>query len=514
MTYKITWRVLTLVLGLVMVLGVFSLPGLAEDTPLEAQPAAAQTCGNSWEARYYNDTNFTNLVWVDCILPDVNGWLEDGFGNQAIPASNFTATYQRQVTFVQTGTYMFDITVEDGIRVYVNGVLVVDAWGNSAGPREIQQSVNITNPVSLVYVEYLMTGTQRELSVEWILVSTSTQVPGGGTGGTQATATPACSETPSFVQPWFVEFFNTTNLQGPVIASGSTGLAGPLNFTYTGPPIVGVNADNWSARYTRQVDFQPGGAVKFTMFVDDVGTVFLDGQPVTASATTFQNTTYEATINVTKGSHVITVVMADLAAEGVIQVDWTGSASGGGSSCATQGGIVNSPTGVTATVAANVGLNFRECPSLSCTRITVLQNGQTYAVLGRNQDATWVQLDVNGTIGWALAEWLTFNGDVFSVPIVTPGEENVPPGGLPEGIPIRAVGNVRIRECPSLRCARITYVPWGTRVAAHGESENGLWLLISYDDPELGVVTGWSFKLWYFNDEFKLPLPEFPVIAE
>jgi uncharacterized protein YraI len=206
--------------------------------------------------------------------------------------------------------------------------------------------------------------------------------------------------------------------------------------------------------------------------------------------------------------------MADLAAEAVIQVDWTGAASGGGSSCATQGGIVDSPTGVTATVAANVGLNFRECPSFSCTRITVLQNGQTYAVLGRNQDATWAQLSVDGTIGWALAEWLTFNGDIFSVPVVTPGEETGPPPGLPEGIPIRAVGNVRVRECPSLRCARITYVPWGTRVAAHGESQNGLWLLISYDDPELGVITGWSYKLWYFNDEFKLPLPEFPVIAE
>ncbi len=46
------------------------------------------------------------------------------------------------------------------------------------------------------------------------------------------------------------------------------------------------------------------------------------------------------------------------------------------------------------------------------------------------------------------------------------------------------------------------------------QSSNGLWLKIGYEDPELGPVVGWSFAPWYFNDQFRLPLPELPVITD
>lgn len=512
MNNRTVWRVLTIALSVVIVFGVFSFP--LDSITSEPTTVNAQSCGNSWEARYYNGTNFDQLVWIDCLIPGANGWLQDGFGNPAVPTTNFTATYQRQVNFGTPGTYVFDVTVEDGVRVYVNGVQVIDAWGNSAGPREITQEVQITAPISLVYVEYLMTGTRAELAVEWIFFDAGTGGTGGTSGGgstVQPTATPTCNDTPSFTEPWTVEFFATRDFSGPVVASGSTGLAGPLNYNFSGPPIVGLPADDWSARYSRRVDFQPGGPVTFTMFVDDVGTVYLDDQPVTASAAMFDGSkTYEATVDVSPGAHVIRVDWADFAAEAIIDVDWTGSESGGGSSCDVQG--AGSPTGVTATVNANVGLNFRDCPSLSCNRISVLPSGSTYTVLGRNNDGTWAQLDNNGQVGWALAEWLSFSGDFMSVPIVTPGADPTSP--LPDGVPIRAVGNVRIRECPSLRCARITYVPWGTQVQAYGKSANGYWLKIGYDDPELGQVIGWSYALWYFDNDFKLPLPELPVLEE
>jgi uncharacterized protein YraI len=252
------------------------------------------------------------------------------------------------------------------------------------------------------------------------------------------------------------------------------------------------------------------------MKVDDVGTVYVDNQPITASAPFFTGETYTATVQLTQGPHIVQVDMAEFILGASLNVTWTGAETGGGGTCdpAAGGGTKPSPTGVTATVTANVGLNFRECPSLTCTKITKLEKDTTWPVLGRTADSVWAQLDVDGKVGWALAQWLSFTGDFNTVPVTwteeTPGLDSP----LPDGVPIRAVGNVRIRECPSLSCARITYVPWGTRVLAYGKTQNGLWLNIGYEDPELGAVIGWSYALWYFNDAFRLPLPELPVIAE
>jgi len=505
MKLRSVWRFMTLTLGVVLLFGVVGVvPPSTVPTIVEAQGG----CGSAWDARYYNSQNFSNPVWYECIQPNGSGGLTDGFGNSAIPASNFTAIYQRPVTLSQTGTYTFTATVEDGVRVYVNGQLVIDAWGDSGGPRTVTGSYNATTTSVAIFIQYMQLTGSRTLTVNWALGSGG----GGGGGGT------TCNTTPSFTNQWAVEFYNSPDRTGPIVATGAYP-SGPLQVDFgAGSPATGVNPDNWSARFTRTVDFQPGGTVQFDLRVDDVGTIFLDNTAIVASDVFFVDKTYTATMSVSPGSHTVKVEMRDITSGAFINVNWSGASTGGGGTCGTgtggTGGTggVTSPTGVTATVRARVGLNLRECPSYSCNKITLMPQNAAVAVLGKTQDGVWAQVNYNGTVGWCLSEWLTFTGDFNSVPVTF--QE---PGFAPElgdGIPIRAVGNVRVRECPSLRCDRITYVPWGTRVLAYGKTSNGYWVKIGYQDPLLGPVVGWSYALWYFNDEYKLPLPDMPVIAE
>ena len=78
-------------------------------------------------------------------------------------------------------------------------------------------------------------------------------------------------------------------------------------------------------------------------------------------------------------------------------------------------------TGATSSVSgrlAQSGLRIRSGPS---TNYVILANAPRYSVmpvLGRTADNRWVQLNFEGTLGWAAAEYFEFSSpDVFALPI-------------------------------------------------------------------------------------------------
>ena len=48
-----------------------------------------------------------------------------------VSSDNFSARWTRMVTF-EAGTYRFRATVDDGARLFVDGVLVIDEWRDGA----------------------------------------------------------------------------------------------------------------------------------------------------------------------------------------------------------------------------------------------------------------------------------------------------------------------------------------------------------------------------------------------
>ncbi|MEK7833232.1 MAG: PA14 domain-containing protein, partial [Acidobacteriota bacterium] len=71
------------------------------------------------------------------VRDDGDGALNLAFGDNSpnstcgVPADNFSARYTREVSF-QGGVYRFQLFGDDGIRLYVDGVLKIDKWFNQS----------------------------------------------------------------------------------------------------------------------------------------------------------------------------------------------------------------------------------------------------------------------------------------------------------------------------------------------------------------------------------------------
>ncbi|MBI4671438.1 MAG: SH3 domain-containing protein [Chloroflexi bacterium] len=85
------------------------------------------------------------------------------------------------------------------------------------------------------------------------------------------------------------------------------------------------------------------------------------------------------------------------------------------------------PQPVTA-VATDV-LNIRQGPARTTPSLGKLQKGQSVTVVGRNGDASWLQIQIpdKTDLGWVSAEFVTVNGDVNSLPVTSGNSGNPAP---------------------------------------------------------------------------------------
>lgn len=71
-----------------------------------------------------------------------------------------------------------------------------------------------------------------------------------------------------------------------------------------------------------------------------------------------------------------------------------------------------------ARVTASV-LNVRGGPGTAYTALARIRRGETYPIIGRNQDSSWWQIRVNQISGWVSARFIAAT-NTASVPIITP----------------------------------------------------------------------------------------------
>src|SRR5262249_55086237 len=139
------------------------------------------------------------------------------------------------------------------------------------------------------------------------------------------------------------------------------------------------------------------------------------------------------------------------------------------------GSVPPAQYGSTATVAANY-LNVRNIPNpYTGVILTRISHGPTYAVVGRNLDSSWLQLNVNGLIGWANAV------NVQNVPVT---DNSTQPAGASA---IVTAFNLNVRNIPNpypgTIIARITQ---GQTFRVLGRNLDGSWLQLNVN----GII-GW-----------------------
>jgi len=120
--------------------------------PLPPPPPPPPPPAGAWSAQYYNNRELTGTPALERRDPDLNFNWGYSSPSPAVTADNFSARWTR--TFYMTGgTYRITARVDDGVRVYIDGVQIIDAWKVQA-VTSYTQDVVLTTGNHTFTVEY------------------------------------------------------------------------------------------------------------------------------------------------------------------------------------------------------------------------------------------------------------------------------------------------------------------------------------------------------------------------
>ena len=122
--------------------------------------------GNGWLAAYYNDRDFTELIFerTDAVINQNWG---SGSPSSSIGSDTFSIRWTGRIEPLYSETYTFRTTADDGVRLWVNNMLIIDQWAIQAAT-EYSGSIALVAgqryDIRLDYYEY--TG-PASVKIEW-----------------------------------------------------------------------------------------------------------------------------------------------------------------------------------------------------------------------------------------------------------------------------------------------------------------------------------------------------------
>lgn len=435
-------RIVTLAIALAL-----ALPLLAWGP--DVQTAAADT-GRQWTGEYFTNAFLGGTPYFVRLDEAISfNW---GSGSPApglIPTDNFSVRWTGPQQFAG-GTYTFSATADDGVRVWVNDQIVIDAWYDQI---QTTHTGTITlNPGTYwVRVEYYERSDQASMFLTWRPASAQT-----ATGG------------------WAAEYYNNINLTPPQ-AGGR--LERNLDYNWGGAsPIPGViNADNFSARWWGFPEFE-GGRYRFVAGADDGVRVTVDGNRVIDAWTASSYREYAGVIDLAPGVHTVVVEYYDAGDQARVVVYWIREGAGS----------IVMPQAVTATI--NTGLlNVRSGPSVANAVLTQVRDGETYSVIGRNGAGTWVQISGSGFTGWVNVSYVTLSAAANTLPVTQGSASTSPAGGV---LYAQSNASLRVRRSPTTDSPRLAALETGQRALVIGRSSDANWLQIRMDSG----LEGWVYS--------------------
>lgn len=278
-------------LGLVLTaLVVMATPAMAQGpiTPQHSDPA--------WQASYWNNTSLSGTPALT--RTDTNIAFDWGSGSPAsqVSADNFSARWTRYID-VTPGTYLFTVTSDDGIRVWVDGTMLLDKWYAHAVETHTAE-VYLAAGHHLIQVDYFEQTGLAIAKVQWALKG---QVPATGN--------------------WKAEYFNNLTLSGtPALVRNEAS----VNYDWgSGSPQAGtINPDNFSARWTQSVSLA-AGTYTFKLTADDGVRLWVNGHLLIDAWFEQAATTYTGQMYLPENPVTIEVQYFEKTGLAKVQLSWT-----------------------------------------------------------------------------------------------------------------------------------------------------------------------------------------------
>ncbi|MDW8351788.1 MAG: PA14 domain-containing protein [Anaerolineae bacterium] len=270
-------------------------------------PVPPPSPAGPWSGEYWNNTIQSGPPALARNEAAINfNW---GFGSpdlMRVQPDYFSARWTRRMNFA-AGVWRFSADVDDGIRIWVDGQVVLDAL-NFVGRQTPSVDIPLTQGVHEIRVDYVEQTQQAFIRLDMTRV------------GTLPPAPPPQPPSAGFNNgPWTAEFFANANLAGPAT---STSVVCCLRFDWNGaPPVSGVPGGFFSARFS-QVRYFPAGVYQFVARVDDGIRIYLDGNLIMNEFREQSARTFTANVNLGAGNHSIVVEYVQYGGTSNVSLYW------------------------------------------------------------------------------------------------------------------------------------------------------------------------------------------------
>ncbi len=226
-------------------------PGFFWAFKVNAVASTGSVVGTSqWRGEYFNNTSLSGSP----VLVRGDNTIDFNWGLNApasgVQADNFSVRWTKKVRIDRSGVYRFTTGSDDGLRIYVNGRLVLNQWQSRAFTPSATD-VYLSAGEHLIKVEYYEAVYTAAVRVNWQY------------------------HTPAMV--WTGSYYSNRFLQGtPALTRNDSAIK--FNWVW-GSPDPALPPDNFSVRWQRSL-YLPGGAWQFYTRSDDGSRVFLNGNLV------------------------------------------------------------------------------------------------------------------------------------------------------------------------------------------------------------------------------------------
>ncbi len=217
-------------------------------TPTHVPPTATSPTYPDWRGEYFANTQLAGSPSVVRNDPD----LDFNWGRSApaagLPANDFSARWTRRLWFAATQPYRFVLRADDGVRLWIDGVLILDEW-HTAAPSAYTRDVSMSAGWHGFRIEFY---------------------EGSGDASLQFRV----ESVPQTFPDWKGEYYANPSLGGNPVLTRNDAV---VSFDWgQGAPANGLPSDGFSVRWTRTLKFD-AAVYRFSLRSDDGVRLWIDG---------------------------------------------------------------------------------------------------------------------------------------------------------------------------------------------------------------------------------------------
>jgi hypothetical protein len=144
--------------------------GAAVAPPAAPTAVPPVTSFPEWRGEYFNDINLAGAPLLVRNDPTLDFSWSLGSPDPRVPPDNFSVRWTRSVDFAETDDYLFQARTSDGVRLWLDGKLVIDEWHDTPEGQFVTYSnrfYDLDDGNHTVTVEYYERGGIAYATVWW-----------------------------------------------------------------------------------------------------------------------------------------------------------------------------------------------------------------------------------------------------------------------------------------------------------------------------------------------------------